>query len=457
VSHLPVNLDLVRKYNVPAPRYTSYPPATRFSEAVKWPQLAGELIANNNEARDLSLYIHIPFCQSLCWYCGCNTVITKDETKAAVYLNYLAREMRQMQSILHPDRPVKQLHLGGGTPTYLSPTQILALGSQIRSMFRLDTAFEGSVEIDPRRLTRQHISALRTIGLNRVSLGVQDFDPVVQEAIHRIQPLEQTEKVLNWVREAGFASVNIDLIYGLPYQTAQSFEKTLDEVIRLSPDRIALFSYAHVPWLKPAQRALEKALPAPEEKLRILKLAVEKLTDGDRYSYIGMDHFAKAGDELATAQREGKLRRNFQGYSTQAAVDIYAFGVSAISQTANAYWQNEKDLRAYYAALNAGKAPVAKGYLLTDDDRLRRQVIMQIMCDLALDLSSISAEYNMSALEYFQPELHALQEMAQDGLIAFTTHGFKVTRAGRLLIRNIAMRFDASQNLAGERQFSRTI
>lgn len=457
MSQLQVDLNLVRKYNVAGPRYTSYPPATRFTEAVGWERLADELIANNKEAHDLSLYFHIPFCQSLCWYCGCNTVITKDTTKSDIYLNYVAKQLRQMRSVLHPGRKVKQLHFGGGTPTYLSPDQILALGQQINAHFNLDPSIEAGVEIDPRRLSRKHLLALRVIGFNRVSLGVQDFDPVVQEAIHRIQPLEMTETVLSWVREAGFESVNIDLIYGLPHQTASSFEKTLDQVLRLNPDRIALFSYAHVPWLKPSQRVLEKHLPTAEEKLKILKLAVEKLTFGDHYSYIGMDHFAKPTDDLAIAQRTGRLRRNFQGYSTAAGSDIYAFGISGISQTENAYWQNEKDLEGYYAALNAGRAPISKGYIVSDDDKIRREIIMRIMCDLALDFSSISEKFGINFFHYFPREIDSLAEMEKDGMIRATAKGFQVTPRGRLLIRNIAMRFDAAQNSEMEKRFSKTI
>jgi oxygen-independent coproporphyrinogen III oxidase len=457
MSQLHVDLNLVRKYNVAGPRYTSYPPATRFTDQVGWPNLADELIANNSDARDLSLYFHLPFCESLCWYCGCNTVITKDQTKSAIYLKYLEKQIKQMRSVLHPKRKVRQMHFGGGTPTYLSPDQLLTLGHLITSNFNLSEEMEAGVEIDPRRLTRKHLLALRVIGFNRVSLGVQDFDPQVQEAIHRIQPKEMTEVVLDWVRDAGFASVNIDLIYGLPHQTAASFERTLDEVLRMGPDRIALFSYAHVPWLKPAQRALEKALPTPEEKLKILKLAVEKLTKDDQYVYIGMDHFAKPTDDLAVAQRTRTLRRNFQGYSTRGDLDIYAFGVSGISQTENAYWQNEKELAAYYAALDAGKAPVAKGYLVTEDDKIRREVIMRVMCDLSLDFMSVGERFGINFYHYFARELESLAEMERDGMIRLTPSGFEVTTRGRLLIRNIAMRFDASQTSETEKRYSRTI
>lgn len=457
MSQLQVNLDLVRKYNVAAPRYTSYPPATQFTEEVQWAQIADELIANNRAERDLSLYFHIPFCQSLCWYCGCNTVITRDTSRAPVYLDYLERQMDQMGAVLNPERSVVQLHFGGGTPTFLSPEQLRRLGQEIRTRFKIDEELEAGVEIDPRGLTEEHVHALREAGFNRASIGVQDFDPVVQTAIHRRQPLVVTREAIRWIREARFESVNFDLIYGLPYQTAESFERTLEEVLLLEPDRIALFSYAHVPWLKRSQRALEKRLPPPEVKMRILKMAVEKLTADDRYTYIGMDHFARPADSLAVAQSLGQLHRNFQGYSTHGEADIFAFGISGISQTENAYWQNEKELKAYYAALDAGRAPVTKGYLVTDEDRIRREAIMRIMCDLALNLRALSQKFGINAWDHFSRELESLAECERDGLIRWTTFGFEVTGAGRLLLRSIAMAFDAYYRAATEKRFSRTI
>jgi oxygen-independent coproporphyrinogen-3 oxidase len=457
MSHLPVNLDLVRKYNVAGPRYTSYPPATRFTDQITWPQLAEELISNNVEPRDLSLYFHVPFCQSLCWYCGCNTVITKDQGQSRIYLDYISKQLDQMGSILNRERKVVQLHFGGGTPTFLTPDEILWLGQQIYTRFKIDPKMEAGVEIDPRRLTRKHLSALRSIGFNRVSIGVQDFDPAVQQAIHRIQPLEMTQMVVNWVRESGFDSVNLDLIYGLPHQTVESFEKTIDEVVRMNPDRIALFSYAHVPWLKPSQRVLEKALPTPEQKLQILKMAVEKLTADDRYVYIGMDHFAKPNDSLAVAQRTRKLDRNFQGYSTKAGADIYAFGVSGISQTENAYWQTEKDLSRFYGALDQGKFPLAKAYLVSEDDRIRRETIKRVMCDLSLNFNNIGQQFGIDFFQYFSREMEALRPMAHDGLIRFMPFGFEVTPTGRLLIRNVAMQFDGYYSSEPQKRFSKTI
>ncbi len=457
MSQLTVDIDLVRKYNVAGPRYTSYPPATRFTEAIRWPQLADELISNNREARDLSLYFHVPFCESLCWYCGCNTVITKDHSHGRIYLDYLEKQMQQMASVLNPARRVMQLHFGGGTPTFLDPDQILALGNGIYSKFDVAANLEAGVEIDPRRLTRQHISALRAIGFNRASLGVQDFDPVVQKAIHRIQPLELTQLAIDWIRDAGFRSLNIDLIYGLPHQDVVSFERTVDEVLKISPDRIALFSYAHVPWIKHSQRALEKYLPTAEQKLSIFKMAVEKLTANDKYIYIGMDHFAKPGDTLALAQRARRLHRNFQGYSTHGGADIYAFGVSGISQTENAYWQYEKELPRFYSDLDEGRVPVTKGYIVTEDDRIRRAVIMRIMCDLSLNFGHVADTFGIDFGTYFSREIEILRLLESDGLIRFTNVGFEVTAMGRLLLRNIAMSFDAYCAMETEKRFSRTI
>src|SRR3989440_2283112 len=344
MSMLKVNLELVKKYNVAGPRYTSYPPATKFTAALKWPELAERILENNRTERDLSLYFHIPFCETLCWFCGCTTVITANHSHGSAYINYLEKELAQMVTLLSPRRKVVQLHWGGGSPTFLSPDDIRRLGDIIHQQCRFAENIEAGVEIDPRRLTRDHVVALRDAGFNRASLGVQDFDPQVQEAVHRIQPRQMTEQVLGWLREAGFTSVNFDLIYGLPYQTVESFNRTLDIVLSLNPDRLAVFSYAHVPWVKPAQMILEqKVLPTPEVKLELLKAVIERLTENNRYVYIGMDHFARPGDELAVAQSRKQLQRNFQGYSTRAGTDTYGFGISSDSQIPGAHWPNAKD------------------------------------------------------------------------------------------------------------------
>ena len=457
MSTLQVDLELIKKYNVPGPRYTSYPPAPQFSDELTVETWLAEVRANNEAERDLSLYFHLPFCQSLCWFCGCNTVITTQQGKSAIYLTYLEKELALLKPLLNPKRKVVQLHFGGGTPTFLLPDEIRALGKMIHSHFVVAEEAEAGVEIDPRRLTRDHLSALREIGFNRVSFGVQDNNPIVQKAVHRIQPLELTRTVVDWVREAGFSSVNLDLIYGLPYQTAESFGQTLDEVLQLRPDRFAVFNYAHVPWIKPAQKILkEEALPSPELKLELLKLTIEKLTS-EGYVYIGMDHFARSDDELAVAQRKKTLQRNFQGYSTCAGADIYAFGVSSISQIEGMYWQNRKELPAYYAALDEGKLPLAKGYVLTADDQIRQQTIMRLMCDLELDYAAMSALLNLDFARYFASELTSLDDLEADGLVVKTPASVIVTDLGRLLIRNIAMRFDAYVPERKETRFSKVI
>lgn len=457
MNALKVNLDLIKKYNVPGPRYTSYPPATHFSDQVPFERLLERIRLNNETRRDLSFYFHLPFCRSLCWYCGCTTVITTEQRQSAIYLKHLERELELMARFLNPQRKVVQCHFGGGTPTFLLPDEIRALGKLIHSRFDVAPDTEAGVEIDPRRLTREHVDALRDAGFNRASVGVQDHNPTVQMAVRRVQPFAQTKMVVDWLRSAGFRSLNFDLMYGLPHQTPVSFEKTLQEVLVLRPDRFAVFNYAHVPWIKPAQRALkEETLPAAQTKLEILKLTVEKLTS-EGYVYIGMDHFARADDELAVAQRQKSLQRNFQGYSTRAGTDIYAFGMSAISQADGAYWQNHKELPAYYADLDKGNCPVAKGYILSDDDKVRRQTIMRLMCDLGLDFIAMSERLGLDFEKYFARELDSLADLEADGLLVITPAGLIVTDLGRLLIRNIAMRFDACLPAERETRFSKTI
>jgi oxygen-independent coproporphyrinogen-3 oxidase len=458
MSMLKVDLDLVQKYNVAGPRYTSYPPATKFTDTLTWPELAERILENNRTERDLSLYYHIPFCETLCWYCGCTTVITANHSQGQTYLDYLDKEMAQMSTLMNPKRKTAQLHWGGGSPTFLSPDEIRKLGENIHRHFTFSDDIEAGVEIDPRRLGRDHIAALREVGFNRASLGVQDFEPKVQEAVHRIQPREMTEQVLGWVRELGFTSINFDLIYGLPHQTVESFNRTLDIVLALQPDRLAVFSYAHVPWVKPAQKILEqKVLPSAEVKLQLLKLVIERLTENNRYVYIGMDHFARPDDELALAQEKKQLQRNFQGYSTHGGADIYSFGMSAISQIPDAYWQNEKDLKKYYAALDAGRAPLTRGYVVSDEDKARRETIMRVMCDLSLDYTAMSQRLGFDFASHFERELESLAGFEADGLVKRCPTGLEVTDTGRLFIRNIAMCFDNTLAPAGERKHSKTI
>lgn len=457
MSSLQFDFDLARKYSVPGPRYTSYPPAPQFSEETSRELLAQRIVRNNETARDLSLYFHLPFCQTLCWFCGCTTVITSQQDQSATYLQYLEKELTLMERWLNPERKAAQLHFGGGTPTFLKPDEIRRLGDMIHQRFDFTDDIEAGVEVDPRRLTRDHVVALAEVGFNRVSLGVQDNNPQVQEAIHRIQPLEVTRQTVEWLREAGFKSVNIDLIYGLPHQTVSSFAETIDDVLALKPDRFAIFSYAHVPWIKPAQKILERGvLPSADEKLQLLKLSIERLT-GAGYAYIGMDHFALEEDELAVAQRNKTLQRNFQGYSTRGGTDIYAFGMSSISQADDIYWQNLKELPAYYGALDEGRLPWAKGYVLTPDDLIRRPTIMRLMCDLGLDFAAMSRQLGVNFREYFARELESLADLEADGLLLQTDGGLAVTDIGRLFIRNIAMRFDAYLPKQTERKYSKTI
>ena len=455
---LHVNLDLVKKYNVAGPRYTSYPPATKFTDTISWDDLSTRIAANNQSPRDLSVYFHIPFCETLCWFCGCTTVITLNHDKGKDYIDYLGREVAKLAPLLHPQRKAVQLHFGGGSPTFLRPDEIRRLGEIIHKHFTFAPDIEASVEVDPRRLTREHLVALREMGFNRASMGVQDFNPIVQEAIHRIQPRAMTQQAIDWMRELGYGSINLDLIYGLPHQTPVSFNETLDTVLEMKPDRLAVFSYAHVPWIKPSQKILEaKVLPTAESKLEVLKLVIERLTTDDQYVYIGMDHFARPNDELAVAQRNKQLQRNFQGYSTRAGSDIYAFGMSGVSQIPEAYWQNEKELPKYQEAVDAGRVPLHKAYFVSAEDKIRRETIMRTMCDLSLDFAAMSQKLGINFEQHFAAELALLAPFENDGLVKRTSTGLEVTNTGRLFIRNIAMCFDNTLAPAGERRHSRTI
>ncbi|MCS6817349.1 MAG: oxygen-independent coproporphyrinogen III oxidase [Blastocatellia bacterium] len=456
-----VELDLLRKYDRPGPRYTSYPPAPAFTPEFG-PEDFQAAIRENNAARpraELSLYFHIPFCDTLCYFCGCTMLVTHRPETIRKYLDHLEREIALLRAWIAPERKVTQLHWGGGTPSYLSPEEIRELAGFIAERFPFGDDPEVGVEIDPRGLTLEHMRAFRESGFNRVSLGVQDFDPVVQQAINRIQPEELTRRAIEWARELGFRSLNIDLIYGLPFQTLDSFARTLERVIALEPDRIAVFNFAYVPWLKPHQRLIRpEDLPAPETKLRLLKLTIETLSQAG-YVYIGMDHFAKPEDELARAQREKTLYRNFQGYSTRAGADLYAFGMSAISQFDRIYAQNFKELKLYYTRIAADTPATALGYRLTDDDVLRRHVIMRLMCDMELTKADVEEQFGVRFDEYFADALARLEEFVADGLLRITDEKLIVTDLGRLVIRNIAMCFDAHlERMMRERPiFSRTV
>ncbi|HWA85887.1 MAG TPA: oxygen-independent coproporphyrinogen III oxidase [Opitutus sp.] len=439
-----VDLDLVRKYSIPGPRYTSYPPATEFTADFPPEELEAAIACDNQPGSGpLSLYFHLPFCESRCWFCGCNTVITRRRESASEYLDDLVREVRLTAARIDPSRPVAQVHLGGGTPTFFPPDELRRLGRLIRETFNLQPDTEFGVEIDPRRITPEHVAALVDIGANRVSLGVQDTNPRVQLAIHRIQPQAQNERTVAWLRAAGFRSISVDLIYGLPLQTPDSFGGTIDDVLSLGPDRLSVFSYAHVPWIKPAQRIFDdrEQLPSPEEKFAMFALAHTKLTAAG-FIDIGLDHFARPDDELAVAQRAGTLHRNFQGYSTHAGASLYGFGMSSISSTAFTYRQNHKTLPAWRAALDAGQLPIERGLKLSLEQRRRRTIIMHLMCDRRLDYVALSRTFGLNFADRYSAELDSLADLEADGLVVRGEKEITVTPAGVPLLRVIAMRFD---------------
>ena len=441
---LAFDAELVAKYDQFGPRYTSYPTADRFHEGFGPAQYVEALAARNHERPEqpLSLYVHLPFCNTICYYCACNKVLTKDHGRSAKYIRYVDREIALVSALVEGAPPVTQLHWGGGTPTFLSRDEMTTLMRALRSRFAFAAEAEVSIEVDPRKVLPDTIEFLGELGFNRLSVGIQDFDPDVQAAVNRIQSEAETRAVMDTARRSGFVSVNADLIYGLPRQTVEGFSATLDRVIDAAPDRIALYSYAHVPHLfKPQRRIATADLPAPQAKLAILALAIAKLTDAG-YVYIGMDHFAKPGDELAVAQRERKLHRNFQGYSTKPDCDLIAFGISAIGKVGAAYSANVKTLDEYYAKLDAQTLPVMRGVVLDADDLLRRDVIQRLMCNFDLDFGEVERAHGIRFAATFAPELAALAPLAADGLVEIDANAIRVTARGRLLVRTVAMTFD---------------
>lgn len=452
--------DLIRRFDVPGPRYTSYPTADRFvaefhaDDKIRHLKALGE----SGAAAPLSLYFHIPFCNTICYYCACNKIITKDRSLSARYIDYLEREIGMQAQLLPAAMPVAQMHWGGGTPTFLSADEIRRLMTIIRRHFVLVPDGEFSIEVDPRKVTSELVGLLAAEGFNRMSVGVQDFDPLVQAAVNRIQSVEETRAVIEAARATGFRSVSVDLIYGLPHQGVVRFGHTLDTVLEMRPDRIALYNYAHLPTrFMPQRRIKEAELPAPDEKLRILAHAIERLSDAG-YVYIGMDHFARPDDELAVAQREGRLQRNFQGYSTYADCDLLAFGVSSIGRAGGAFSQNERELDAYYARLDAGELPVMRGWSLSEDDILRNDAIQTLMCDFSLSFEAFGRAHGIDFAARFADELVELTELAAAGLLELDGQGIRVTDAGRMLVRIIAMRFDRYLRADREqRRYSRVI
>jgi len=438
------DIDLINRYDKAGPRYTSYPTALEFHEGFAAEDYQQQISLSNERGGPLSLYFHLPFCDTVCYYCACNKMITKNRQHAVPYLQNMHREIAKLGAMFDKKRVVDQLHWGGGTPTFLSVEQMQALMDVTRQHFNLrdDDSGEYSIEIDPREANDETIQQLRSLGFNRISLGVQDFDPAVQKAVNRLQTEEQTFSVLTAARKAGFRSSSMDLIYGLPLQTVESFSATLDKILAVEPERLSVFNYAHLPAMFKVQRQMNEAdMPSAAVKLDILQMVTRRLLDAG-YVYIGMDHFAKPDDELAIAQRESRLYRNFQGYSTHSECDMVGFGVTSIGRVGDAYIQNVKQLEQYAESIEKDQLPVFKGMLLNADDKLRGAIISQMMCHFELNYQAIEQEYGIVFTEYFADALQQLGVMQQDGLLTMSPQGIVVKPAGRLLIRNICMLFD---------------
>ena len=455
------NRALVEKYDRPGPRYTSYPTAPQFHSAFAVDDYQSAARASNRVAapKSLSVYIHIPFCKSLCYYCACNKIITQKTHRAVEYLTYLKREIAMQAALFDGTRKLTQLHLGGGTPTYLTSEQLADLMACLHQAFDMDDSddHEFSIEVDPRTITTEQIQQLRSLGFNRLSFGVQDFDPDVQAAVNRQQSEEQIYALVAAARQARFKSVSVDLIYGLPLQTVASFDVTLSKIIALRPDRIAAYSYAHLPELVRAQRLIRREdMPPPERKLELLELTIARLTAAG-YVYIGMDHFALPDDELALARANGTLQRNFQGYSTHADCDLIGLGVSAIGKVGDSYSQSVKELSQYYARLDQGLLPIHRGYRLNADDLLRREVISDLMCHGRIDFAQIEARHGIDFKAYFADALAGLEEQVADQLVDIQDDALVLLPQGHLMMRSVAMAFDAY--LGGEQKgrFSRTV
>ncbi|MDD5319926.1 MAG: oxygen-independent coproporphyrinogen III oxidase [Methylococcales bacterium] len=453
------DLDLINRYDRAGPRYTSYPTALELHEGFGDKEYRRQIAKSNAAGGPLSLYFHIPFCDTVCFYCACNKIITKNRKHAEPYLANLYKEIAMQGDLFASNRVVNQLHWGGGTPTFLSYEQMKQLMAVTRQHFLLkdDDSGEYSIEVDPRETHSRTIKQLRELGFNRISLGLQDFDPAVQKAVNRIQSEEQTFTVLEAARDEGFRSTNIDLIYGLPLQTVDTFAKTLDKILAAAPDRFSIFNYAHMPTRFKTQRQINDAdMPSADVKLDILQMVGLKLTAAG-YVYIGMDHFAKPDDELAIAQREGKLHRNFQGYSTHSDCDLIGLGITSIGRVGDAYSQNVKELGQYDLLISQNKLPVFKGFELDEDDKLRRAVITQLICHFDLIFAAIEQEFFINFANYFAKELDSLAPMQADGLLTISAEGVHILPAGRLLIRNLCMVFDKYLAQKQQKQFSKVI
>lgn len=453
-----IDFDKLAKYSAPVPRYTSYPTAPEFRDDWSIGDLRKHIARSNQSGRDLSIYFHLPFCRSVCYFCGCNAIYTSKEELKERYIGYLTREIAIASEALDLKRRVAQIHFGGGTPTFFSAAQLAEIIAAIRAGFsNIDKNAEFCVEIDPRFFTEEQMKVLAEGGVNRISFGVQDFDLKVQEAVHRIQPFDLNARSVEMARKYGVQSVNIDLLYGLPFQDAASFRRTIAQALQLGADRVALFNYAHMPWLKKTMRKIdETTIPSPAEKLRMLKAAIEIFEDA-RLEMIGMDHFAKPSDELNIALKEGKLHRNFQGYTTHRECDLFGFGVTSISEGEDFYSQNIRDLKGYENALDNENPPVMRGVSLNMDDRLRKRVIMGLMSVFALDFAEIEKEFNIEFETYFADALSALLPLEADGLLSVANRRIEASATGRLLIRNIAMHFDAYLRKNQNHRFSKSV
>jgi oxygen-independent coproporphyrinogen III oxidase len=440
-EELHVSQEFLGRYNRPGPRYTSYPTAPVWSDSFGPADLQRVHEEAERAKTPVSLYMHIPFCESLCLFCACNVIIQKDKNVAPPYIGVLKAELERVSRNVSRERPVVQFHWGGGTPTYLTPEQIEDLFGSTREHFTFAPDAEVGIEVDPRVTSVRHLETLRKLGFNRLSMGIQDFHPKVQETIHRIQPFELTRDLIQSARKLGFDSVNVDLIYGLPYQTAETFTHTVDQILELAPDRVALFSYAHVPWLKKQQGSFAMFLPEGMEKFRIFRAGLEGFSSAG-YLYIGMDHFARPTDELAVAQHNRTLHRNFQGYTTKAGADLYGMGVSAISSVADTYAQNRREVSAYESAVAERGIATMRGYRLSADDRIRRAVIGRLLCHNVIPKREVEREFGIAFDDYFAHELEQLEEPFVDGLVTLSAGEIRVTPLGRIFIRNIAMPFD---------------
>ncbi|HKW56915.1 MAG TPA: oxygen-independent coproporphyrinogen III oxidase [Candidatus Acidoferrum sp.] len=458
-EQLRVSEEFLARYNRPGPRYTSYPTAPVWNDSFGPADLETVHAEADRARTPVSLYMHIPFCESLCLFCACNVIIQKDKGVAPPYLEVLKKELASVSRNVSRQRRVVQFHWGGGTPTYLTPPQIEDLFGVTRAHFSFAEDAEIGIEVDPRVTSREHLETLRRLGFNRLSMGVQDFTPEVQKAIHRIQPFELTGDLIRAARKLGFESVNVDLIYGLPYQTADSFAHTVDQILELNPDRIALFSYAHVPWLKKQQGSFVGHLPEGMQKFEIFRTGLLKFLEAG-YLYIGMDHFAKPGDELAVSQRNRTLHRNFQGYTTKAGADLYGMGITAISGIQNAYAQNHRDIPSWETAVASRGIATMRGYHLSDDDQARRAVISRLLCHTIVLKDEIAREFSLDFDDYFASELRSLEPFRDDGLVLLDGNEIRTTWLGRIFIRNLAMVFDPyleKQQLAAKPLFSKTL